>query len=58
MSKEKRPRIAIGQLVRSTNEVQQSCIRQLCIAQYYNPNNYTRIKRKVIQSEDEQEKTN
>ena len=50
MCKNKRPRIAVGQLVYSTNDIQQSCIRTLCILHCYNPNNYTRIKRVVKHS--------
>ena len=46
--KTKRPRIAKGLLVASSNAVQYQCIRALTIVEYYRPNNYQRVKRIVI----------
>ena len=43
----KRPRIAIGVLVTSTNNLLRGCAQQLTIHHYYNPINYNRIKRVV-----------
>lgn len=47
-TKQPRPRIAKGQVVYSTNPIQNACSRALIIVHYYNPINYKRIKRLVI----------
>lgn len=48
--KSKRPRIAKGQLVASTNTLQLGCIKALHIAHYYNPVNFNRVRRVVLTS--------
>ena len=55
MCSNKRPRIIVGELVRSTNEVQQSCIRELVIKHHYYGSNYQRIKREVTGEKPNQE---
>lgn len=44
----KRPRIAKGILVTSTNAVVRECAKALTIAHYYNPLSYNRVRRVVI----------
>lgn len=44
----KRPRVAKGILVTSTNAVKRECAKALNIVHYYNPLTYTRIRRVVI----------
>lgn len=44
----KRPRIAKGILVASTNLIQLSCIKTLTIEHHYNSLNFKRIRRVVI----------
>lgn len=58
--KGKRKRISKGQLVASSNELIYSCIRALDIIHYYNPLTYSRVRRVVMQSNDDdvQTKTN
>ena len=46
-NKQKRPRIAKGNLVYSTNPIQLACIRALTIIHSYNPLTYKRIRREV-----------
>lgn len=51
--KQTRKRIIHGQLVRSTNEIQQECIRELHIVHTYEANSYKRISRTVKKNNDE-----
>lgn len=46
----KRPRIQIGILVASTNPVQLGCIKSLTIAHYSRPLTCTRVRRVVLNS--------
>lgn len=53
MPKQTRKRIIHGQLVRSTNKIQQECIRELHIVHTYEANSYKRISRTVKKNNDE-----
>lgn len=47
-TKAKRPRVTKGILVTSTNLLQRQCAKALTIAHYYNPVNYNRVRRVVL----------
>jgi hypothetical protein len=48
MIKSQRPRIAKGQLVASTNPLQNALAKALTIVEYYRPISYTRVRRVVL----------
>lgn len=47
-SKQRRPRIQFGQLVASTNAIQHACAKSITIVHAYNPINYNRVRRFVL----------
>lgn len=54
----KRPRIAKGQLVRSTNEQQNECARTLTVMHYYRPISYVRVRRVVDKTDEPKDLSN
>lgn len=47
-NKQRRPRVSFGQVVASTNEVQNKCARTLTIIHVYNSLTYRRVRRYVL----------